>query len=116
MAHAHQSHTKRIWTVFFILSIVTIVEVTLGIIKPHWTVETFFLGMKVLNWVFIILTILKAYYIAYAFMHLEGETGPFRWSILTPLLILIPYLLFILLIEGDYIHDVFRYGFMKWDF
>lgn len=116
MAHAHQSHTKRIWTVFFILSIVTIVEVALGIIKPRWTVEHFIVGMKVLNWIFIILTIVKAYFIAYAFMHLEGETGPFRWSILTPLLILIPYLIFILLIEGDYIHDVFRYGFMKWDF
>ncbi|MDT8414748.1 MAG: cytochrome C oxidase subunit IV family protein [Flavobacteriaceae bacterium] len=118
MAHdsAHTSNTKRIWVVFGILTVVTLVEVVLGIIRPRWTVETYFVGMKILNWIFIILTILKAYYIVYAFMHLEGETGALRWSILTPILILVPYLLFILLLEGDYIHDVFRYGIMKWDF
>jgi len=33
MAHA-QSHTKRIWNVFWILSAITIVEVILGIYKP----------------------------------------------------------------------------------
>ena len=32
-----------------------------------------FLGMKLLNWIFIILTIIKAYYIAWDFMHLRDE-------------------------------------------
>ena len=35
MAHAHGSNTKRIWTVFGILSVITTVEVALGIVKPH---------------------------------------------------------------------------------
>ena len=34
MAHAHESNLKRIWIVFGILSVITIVEVYLGIIKP----------------------------------------------------------------------------------
>ena len=34
MAHAHESNTKRIWVVFGILSIITIVEVLFGIYKP----------------------------------------------------------------------------------
>ena len=34
MAHAHESNTKRIWMVFGILSVITIVEVVFGIIKP----------------------------------------------------------------------------------
>ena len=35
MGHAHESNTKRIWTVFGILSVITTFEVALGIIKPH---------------------------------------------------------------------------------
>ena len=34
MAQAHESNTKRIWVVFGILSLVTIVEVVFGIFKP----------------------------------------------------------------------------------
>lgn len=115
MAHAHESNTNRIWIVFGILSVITIVEVILGIIKPEALMVPV-LGMKILNWIFIILTLVKAYYIAWAFMHLEGEKGSFRWSIVLPLLILIPYLAFILLVEGNYIHDVFKDGFVSWDF
>jgi hypothetical protein len=36
MSHEHVSNTKRIWFVFGILSVVTIVEVFLGIIKPDF--------------------------------------------------------------------------------
>ncbi|TRZ45776.1 cytochrome C oxidase subunit IV family protein [Robertkochia solimangrovi] len=115
MAHAHESNSKRIWTVFGILSVITIVEVALGIIKPE-SMMALVLGMKILNWIFIILTLVKAYYIAWAFMHLEGEKGSFRWSIVLPLLILIPYLAFILLVEGNYIHDVYSQGYISWDF
>lgn len=35
MAHAHESNVKRIWMVFGLLSVVTIIEVALGIIKPE---------------------------------------------------------------------------------
>ena len=115
MAHGHESNTSRIWTVFIILSIITIVEVALGIVRPGWSMIPV-VGMKILNWIFIILTLVKAYYIAWAFMHLEGEKGSFRWSIVLPLLILIPYLAFILLVEGNYIHDVYAEGFVSWDF
>ena len=73
---AHESNTSRIWTVFIILSIVTIVEVALGIVRPEWSMIPI-VGMKILNWIFIILTLVKAYYIAWAFMHLEGEKGSF---------------------------------------
>ncbi|SFW38236.1 Cytochrome C oxidase subunit IV [Sinomicrobium oceani] len=114
-AHAHESNVKRIWTVFVILSVVTIVEVALGIVRPEWSMAHI-IGMKILNWIFIILTIVKAYYIAWAFMHLEGEKGAFRWSIVLPLIILIPYLAFILLTEGSYVHDVLSNGFVSWDF
>ena len=91
-----------IWKVFWILLIVTTVEVVLGIIKPPFLVETIFLGTKLINHVFIILTIVKAAYIVNVFMHLGFERKILKWTILLPALILVPYLLFILLSEAGY--------------
>ena len=98
-----KSNTQKIWGVLIFLSIVTTVEVALGITKPHVFVANTFIGMKLLNWIFIILTLVKAYYIAWDFMHLRDEKPSFTSTIVLPLLILIPYLTFILLVEGDYI-------------
>jgi cytochrome c oxidase subunit IV len=116
MAHAHESNTKRIWVVFGILSVITTVEVVLGIVKPDSLFRVHFLSTSLLNWIFIILTLVKAYYIMWAFMHLEGEKGGFRWSIVGPLVFLILYLCFIVLVEGDYVFEVFKTGHLKWIF
>ena len=116
MSHEHVSNTKRIWFVFGLLSAVTTVEVFLGILKPEFLHLNHFLGMNLLNWIFYILTIFKAYYIVWAFMHMEGETTSLKNAVVTPLVFLILYLMFILLIEGDYIYDVFRDSTIKWNF
>ena len=112
---AHGSNTKRIWQVFGILSLVTIVEVVLGIFKPE-SLNTMFLSMKILNWIFIILTIYKAYLITWAFMHMEGETKGLRRSVVWTAVFLISYLTFILLTEGVYVFGVFQDGYKSWDF
>jgi len=49
-------------------------------------------------------------------MHLRDEKRSFTSSIVLPLLILIPYLVFILLLEADYIYDTMVNGFMAWNF
>jgi len=104
MAHAHESDTKRIWIVFGLLSIVTIIEVALGIVKPE-ALHLHGPGTSWLNWIFIILTLVKAYYIAWAFMHLEGEKKWFRRSIVWSAVFLIIYLVTLLLIEGNYLYE-----------
>lgn len=116
MAHAHESNTKRIWTVFGILSLITIVEVGFGIVKPDSLFRNDFLGMSLLNWLFIILTIVKAYYITWAFMHMEGEKKSLQWSVVAPFVFLVLYLCFILLVEGNYVYNVFKDGTIKWNF
>ncbi len=115
IAH-HESNIKRIWIVFFILSVITIVEVFFGIWKPDFMVEGTFISMKLLNWFFIILTLVKAYYITWAFMHMEGETKGLRRSVVWSAVFLICYLIFILLTEGDYVYEVFKSGHKSWDF
>lgn len=116
MAHAHASNVKRIWMVFFILSLVTIVEVILGIIKPDALYLTKVLGTSPLNIIFIVLTLFKAYYIVWTFMHLEGEKKSLRWAIVAPLVFLVIYLVVMLLIEADYVFEVLKHDTIKWNF
>jgi cytochrome c oxidase subunit IV len=116
MSHEHVSNAKRIWTVFGLLSVITIVEVIFGIIKPESLHLNSFLGLSLLNWIFIILTLVKAYFIVYAFMHMEGEKRTLRNSVIYPVIFLVIYLLFILLTEGNYIYGVFKNSTIKWNF
>ncbi|WP_426062975.1 cytochrome C oxidase subunit IV family protein [Flavobacterium sp. DSP2-3-1] len=116
MSHEHVSNIGRIWKVFAILSAVTVVEVILGILKPDVLHMNNFMGMNLLNWIFYALTVYKAYYIVYAFMHMEGEKSTLRSAVVFPLIFLILYILFILLTEGDYIYEVFKNSTIKWNF
>ena len=126
MAHAHKleilrglikfkSNTQKIWGVLILLAIVTAVEVILGIIRPEVLLNKV-LGMKLLNWIFIILTIVKAYYITWDFMHMRDEKPALKRMVVWTGVFLICYLAFILLQEGGYIFDVYDDGFIKRDF
>jgi len=75
-----------------------------------------FLGMKILNWIFIILTLVKAYYITWDFMHMRDETKTLRRMVVWTAIFLILYLVYILLEEASYIESVYSSGFIKRDF
>ncbi|MBN4070089.1 cytochrome C oxidase subunit IV family protein [Olleya sp. AH-315-F22] len=110
-----KNNTQKIWGVLVLLTIVTTVEVALGIVKPEMLMASF-LSMKIMNWIFIILTLVKAYYITWDFMHMRDETKALRRMVVWTVVFLICYLLFILLLEGGYILDVYEEGFIKKDF
>jgi cytochrome c oxidase subunit 4 len=110
-----KSNVQKIWGVLIFLSIVTAIEVALGILKPPILLN-YFLGLKLINWMFIIMTIIKAYYITWDFMHVRDEKPFLKNTIIVPLLILIPFLLFILLWEGSYIFDIMLDGLKEWYF
>ncbi len=127
MAHEHKlaifrgllkfkNNVQKIWGVLVFLALVTAVEVALGIIKPASLTGTYVLGMKLLNWIFIILTLVKAYYIAWDFMHLRDEKPSLRRAVVWTGVFLILYLAFILLVEGNYIYDVMHNTFITWNF
>ena len=110
-----RSNQQKIWGVLTFLSIVTTIEVILGIVKPQILMIPF-IRVKLLNWIFIVLTLVKAYYIAWDFMHIRDEKSGLQNAIVLPLIILIPYLIFIILHEGNYIFDVMQEGFVSWNF
>ena len=110
-----KSNVQKIWGVLIFLSIITAIEVALGIMKPEILLN-YFLGIILINWLFIIMTIIKAYYITWDFMHVRDEKPFLKNTIVVPLLILIPFLLFILLYEGSYIFDIMFNGLKAWNF
>lgn len=105
MAHESPKGTWWIWSIFWLLLIVTAVEVGLGLWKPG-ALEHKLLDMKLLNWTFIILTLVKAYYIVSIFMHVKYENKALKLTLTLPAIILIPYLTFIVLVEGGYVHSI----------
>ena len=130
-----KSNTQKIWGVLLLLSVITAVEVVLGVFKPDILMvpsihafegglgATFlniilspFIYTKSLNLIFIVLTVVKAYYITWDFMHMRDETKSLRRLVVWTAVFLICYLVFILLQEGGYIESVYTDGFIKRDF
>lgn len=87
----HGGSTKRIWQVFALLSVVTIVELFMGYAmtkQAGWVPRDsgwgkFFIGA------ICILSVAKAYYIVGVFMHLGSELRNFRLTIVTTLALFI---------------------------
>ena len=88
---------KTIWKVTAILSIVTIIEVALGIAIKHGDAMWPFVKIT-----FLALTLLKAGYIVMEFMHLGQESKSFRWMLFGPYFVFMSYLVFQLLTEATY--------------
>ncbi len=111
-----KSNTSKIWGVFTLLSIITIIEVFLGISKPEFLIDNSLFALKYLNWIFLILTVVKAYYITWDFMHMRDEKMGLRRAVIWTAVFLIIYLIFILLVEGNYIFDIYKENYIKFNF
>ncbi len=111
-----KNNQQKIWGVFILLSIITIVEVALGIIKPEVLTHNYIFSLKILNWIFLALTLVKAYYITWDFMHMRDEVKFLRRIVVWTCVFYILYLVYIVLEEGDYIFEVLNDGLIKFNF
>ncbi len=98
---------KKIWKVTAILSIITTVEVLVGVFFPKAEVSEMMWTM--IKWGYIILTVVKAAYIVLVFMHLGDERKNLRYMILVPYILFILYLIFILVTEAKYVNDAWEF-------
>jgi cytochrome c oxidase subunit IV len=101
--HAQDEHAgltkKKIWQVFGILLVITVIEFIIALaIMPHYP-DFHHTG----NFIYIALTLLKAFYIVAYFMHLKYEKLGLQLS-LTVTFVFILYFIVLMLIEGDYLH------------
>jgi cytochrome c oxidase subunit IV len=99
-AHEHASMTKRkIWQVFFYLLGITALEFFIAL----YLIPKGIVSHGVGNFAYIVLTLVKAFYIVAYFMHLKFEKFAFKASIVLSLLFII-YFIVLMLIEGNYIY------------
>jgi len=95
---------KEIYKVTVILSLITALEVGVGIFMSRS--NTVGALWETIKWSYIILTVIKAAYIVMVFMHLGQEKKNLKLLILVPYLIFIIYLIFIVLTEATYIGSI----------
>lgn len=93
---------KKIWKVTIILTLITAVEVFMGIMFKRADTAMW----ETVKWAFIIMTLVKAAYIVLVFMHLGDERRNLKWVILGPYIVFILYLIFIGIAESNYINSL----------
>ncbi|MDA0714552.1 MAG: cytochrome C oxidase subunit IV family protein [Bacteroidetes bacterium] len=98
---------KKILKVTVLLSVITAIEVAIGANMPR---ESGQLKWEIVKYLFIILTLVKAAYIVLSFMHLGDERKNLRNVVLIPYAVFILYLIFIAIIESNYVLDMFQAG------
>jgi cytochrome c oxidase subunit IV len=92
---AHKANVRHIWTVTAILAGITLVEFALAFTMAP--------GMA-RNMLFIVMTLVKAFYIVAEFMHLRTEVKTLIYAIILPLAFVV-WLIVALLAEGSFIID-----------
>ena len=96
----HETMSKsRIWKVFFILLAITIVEFIIALAIPPAFLPTAFK-----NFLYVALTLVKAFYIVAFFMHLKFEKYALIVGI-TVSFIFIIFFIVLMLTEGDYLNS-----------
>jgi cytochrome c oxidase subunit IV len=105
--HSHSQHsastggaakpqTKVIWRTFWILFAITALEFLIAFtMSPGWFRVS----------IFVMMTLVKAFYIVGEFMHLKGEVKTLIWTIVIPLAFIVWFII-ALLVEGDAILQV----------
>ena len=97
-AEHHNKGTKWIWNIFWLLLLITVIEITIGLLFKSKDISS--TAMMWRNIVYMTLTFVKAGYILYSYMHLKDETKFLQRIIVWPMLFLV-YAIVIFLMEGD---------------
>ena len=90
-APVHGSGTKRIWKIFWLLSIITVMELGLGlaVYTIHKGPNPDSMWVLIFKGVVCILTLAKAFYIVSVFMHLGDEIRNMIMTVVVPLMLFI---------------------------
>jgi cytochrome c oxidase subunit IV len=79
----YKSQVSAVWKATIIMAVVTVVEVGMALVWPEaWS-------RGILNLLFILMSVMKAFFIVGEFMHLKYEVRALAMSILMPLLFLV---------------------------
>lgn len=82
-----KAQIKRILKILLWLSIITVVEVGFGLLFAYS------MPRGILNTIFLVLTLLKAFFIVRVFMHLGDEVKSFIWLVIVPLVLFVWFII-----------------------
>ncbi len=88
--HTGPEQRKKIWMTFFLLLGITALEFLIAFTMPASLLRV---------GIFVILTLVKAFYIVADFMHLKHEVKMLVWSLILPMTFAV-WLLVVLIVEG----------------
>jgi len=88
-APEHASGTGRIWKTFWVLSLLTVIELGLGYLLYWKHGQWGYAPVIITKLTIAVLTLLKAYYIVSIFMHLGDEIRNMIMTIIVPLLLFV---------------------------
>lgn len=101
--HEHEEHAglskAKIWKVFGILLLITVIEFIIAL----WAIPSEHITQHIGNYLYIVLTLVKAFYIVAYFMHLKFEKLGLQLA-LTVSFIFIIYFIVLMLIEGGHLN------------
>ncbi|MGN8057935.1 cytochrome C oxidase subunit IV family protein [Pedobacter sp. 22163] len=101
--HGHDDHAGlskgKIWKVFGILLLITVIEFIIALVF----IPKGYMTQHVGNYIYIALTLLKAFYIVAYFMHLKYEKLGLQLA-LTVSFVFIIYFIVLMLIEGGFLN------------
>ena len=101
--HDHAEHEgmtkKKIWVVFFYLLGITAIEFFIAL----YLIPKGFVNHGIGNFLYIMLTLVKAFYIIAYFMHLKFEKFALKTGILVSFIFIV-YFIILMLTEGSYLH------------
>lgn len=97
---------KKIWVVTGWLSLITTIEVVVGILFSKSNPDVSATAWELIKYGYIILTVIKARMIVLEFMHLGHERKSVRSTILYPYLFFILYIIFIVINEALSVSEI----------
>ncbi len=89
----HSGGTGKIWKIFWVLSVLTIIELALGYFLYAKNGELGYVAVLSTKCAIAILTLAKAYYIVSVFMHLGDEIRNFIMTIIVPLVLFVWFII-----------------------
>lgn len=87
--HSYEDAKKAVWKGLILLAVVTLVEVGLSLLKATEWAESYVWLFGLASLLIIALSIYKAYFIIYEFMHMAYEVKGLALSVLLPMFLLL---------------------------
>lgn len=95
----YSAEKKAVYKGLVLLAVLTLVEVFIALLGKGFIIDGFYLPHTLVAIVIIVLSLYKAYFIVFEFMHMGHEVKGLAWSVLLPLVLLVWFVI-ALIYEG----------------